>query len=526
MSLQSQYEFLVLLLMAVIVLELAARRLHLPPAAALIVGGMALAFVPGLPTIVFDPHLVLVVFLPPLLLSSAYATVWRDFKRHSATIISLAVGAVFFTSISVGIAFHFLFPDLPWAAGLALGAAVSPPDAVAVKAVLEKLRLPTRITTVLGGESLVNDASGLVLFHFAVAWTVVGSFSTLDALGTFTLVAAGGIAIGFLLGYVGVLILQRLASSELVITGTMLLAASSYIVAERLGLSGVLSTVTTGLLLGWRQHEIFSAATRITAGSFWKILIFLMQSMLFILVGLSLRGILDRIESSDQAMSDLIVPATIIVVVVLLSRFVWLLGSDLLWFTLGRIGLPVKRAPAISVTLILGWAGIRGPVTLAAALALPESFPGRDVILVSAFGVIFVTVLAQGASLPLLVKVLPSTGIQTSTRLAKDEALARMNVSNAQFAAFSALSSVPPTHEEKCLLDHYHNRAARQLSSVLEDEMKSEGMPTRPSAAMLAAIKAGRLELLRMYRTGEISDGILRKLEQDLDIQEFGSQSL
>lgn len=520
MSLQSQYEFLVLLLLVVVILELMARYLRLPPAAAMIGGGAALAFVPGIPSVTFDPHLILVLFLPPLLLSSAYATVWRDFKRHSATIVSLAVGAVFFTSACVGVAFHVMFPELPWAVGFALGAAVSPPDAVAVKAVLEKLRLPTRVTTVLGGESLVNDASGLVLFHFAVAWTAAGSFSVLEALGMFALVACGGIAVGYCLGHAGMLVLQRLASSEIVITGTMLLAASSYIAAERIGVSGVLSTVTTGLILGWRQHEIFSAATRIAARSYWKILVFVLQSILFILVGLSLRETLDRIATSDQAMTELTFPAGVIVGVVLISRFIWLFGSDALWRLARRLGLRAGMQPDFSITMILGWAGIRGPVTLAAALALPEDFPGRDFILVSAFGVIFVTVLIQGPTLPLLVKFLPSTGSQSAERLARDEATARMRLSQAQFKAFSAAVSSQTSNEERCLLEHYRNRADREASSLAGAAGARAAMP--PSAAMLAAIKAGRAELLKMYRTGEISDRALVKLEQDLDAQEFG----
>lgn len=525
MSLHSQYEFLVLLLMAVMTFELVARYLRLPPAAALILGGAALAFVPGIPTVIFDPQLILVVFLPPLLLSSAYSTAWRDFKQNSATIISLAVGAVLFTSLSVAVVFHLLFPDLPWAVGFALGAAVSPPDAVAVKAVLQKLRLPTRVTTVLGGESLVNDASGLVLFHFAVAWTIAGSFNFADALAMFGMVSIGGIIIGYGIGQVGVAVLQRLGSSELVITGTLLLAATSYIAAERMGLSGVLSTVTTGLLLGWRQHEIFSAATRITAASFWQILVFLLQSMLFILVGLSLRGTLDRIATTDQMFADLLVPAGVIIAVVLAARFVWLFGSDILWLGIGRLGWQLRFKPVFSITTILSWAGIRGPVTLAAALSLPENFPGRDIVLISAFGVIFVTVLLQGPSLPLLVKILPSTGSQTSSRLAKDEAQARMNMSKAQLAALSAAFPHPASNEETCLLEHYRNRASRRASVLVEDESEKAPLVSQPSAAMAAAIHAGRAELLRMYRTGEISDRVLRKLEQDLDIQEFGVET-
>jgi CPA1 family monovalent cation:H+ antiporter len=229
---------------------------------------------------------------------------------------------------------------------------------------------------------------------------------------------------------------------------------------------------------------------------------------------------LDRIDTSDQAVSEFILPVGVIVGVVLVSRFLWLFGSDVLWMLASRLGFKVRIWPDFSVTVILGWAGIRGPVTLAAALALPEDFPGRDVILVSAFGVIFVTILIQGPTLPLLVKFLRSTGSQSSERLARDEATARMRLSQAQLRAFSATISAEASKEELCLLEYYRNRADREASALTETAGSRAAMP--PSVAILAAIKAGRAELLEMYRTGEISDRALVKLEQDLDAQEFG----
>jgi len=523
MSLQEQYEFLVILLMAIIVLEFIARRLLLPPAAALIAGGAALAFVPGIPSISLDPELVLVLFLPPLLLSSAYSTAWRDFKRHSTAIISLAVGAVFFTTAAVAISFHLMFPEFPWAVGFALGACVSPPDAVAVKVVLEKLRLPSHVKTVLGGESLVNDASGLVLFHFAVAWAAAGSFSAGEALLTFSMVSVGGVVIGLCVGQVGIRILERLGSSELVIAGTLLLAASSYIIADQCGASGVLSTVATGLLLGWRQHEIFSAATRIAATGFWKVLVFIMQSMLFILVGLSLRGTLDRIEANQHPLGHYIVPVLMTVAVVLLSRFLWLMGSHMLRIAVSRFGLVPTGQPTFSVTMILSWAGIRGPVTLAAALALPDDFPGRDVILLSAFGVIFVTVIIQGPTLPLLVKMLPATGSQSSKTLADDEARARKRMSEVQYAALADAVSGDTADRVACVLDFYRERAEDAARNGPEMTAMSPALNAR-SDFTLRAVKAGRAELLRMYRAGEVSDHVLRKLELDLDVQEYGAE--
>lgn len=243
MSIELEYQFLVGLLMAVLVLALAARRLHLPSAAALIGGGIALAFIPGIPVVAMDPDIVMVVFMPPLLFSSAYQTVWLDFKQYFAAISSLAVGAVAFTTLAVGCVVHGLRPDIPWSAAFALGAIVSPPDAVAAKAVLEKLRLPNRVMTVLAGESLVNDASGLVLFHFAVAAALGGKFDVPTAIGNFFVVSIGGIMVGFCLGWIALRLLRRFGNSELIVTGTLLLAAVSYMASDQLGLSGVLATV-------------------------------------------------------------------------------------------------------------------------------------------------------------------------------------------------------------------------------------------------------------------------------------------
>jgi monovalent cation/hydrogen antiporter len=296
----TQYELLICLLLASLVLELLARRLRLPPAAAFIVGGTALALIPGMPDIGIDPDLVLLVFMPPLLIHGAFFTVWREFRENLAGILMLAVGAVIFTTLAVGLTVHWLVPALPWAACFALGAIVSPPDTVAAEAVLQRLPLPGRISALLEGESLLNDAGGLVLFRFAVAVGLTGVFSTTAAIGSFCLLSVGGVLMGLVVGQLGVLVIRRLHDSELIITTTLLLATVSYIGAERLHVSGVLSTVTTGLLLGWAQHALFSANARVRAGAFWDVLVFVLESLVFILIGLSLRGVLMRLGGLEH----------------------------------------------------------------------------------------------------------------------------------------------------------------------------------------------------------------------------------
>ncbi len=273
-----QFELLLLLLAIVILLELLAGRFHMPPAAALIVGGILLALIPGMPDIELNPDLVMVLFLPPLLLASAFFTVWRDFRANLRIILQLAVGAVAFTTLVVGVVAHAVMPGLPWAACFALGAIVSPPDAVAAKAVLAQVKLPPRMVVLLEGESLVNDATGIVLFRFAVAAGLTGAFSVQQAALSFSVLAIGGVAAGYGFGRVTMAALARLRDPLLIVLGSFLAAWGSYIGGEALHVSGVLSTVTCGLVMGIRQHATLSAETRVHAGAVWRLIEFVLEA--------------------------------------------------------------------------------------------------------------------------------------------------------------------------------------------------------------------------------------------------------
>lgn len=524
MSPQSTYQFLILMLALTIVLELAARRLRLPPAAALIGGGIVLALIPGVPAIEIDPELVLTIFLPPLLMHSAYFTVWREFKRYFAGIASLALGAVAFTTLSVGILFHLLFPQLPWAVGFALGAIVAPPDAVSAAAVLERLHLPSRITTLLEGESLVNDASGLVLFRFAVAAALTGSFSISEAVIVFGWETIGGVLIGFLAGWAGLFVIRRLRESELIITATLILTALSYIAAERVHSSGVLATVTTGLLLGWHQHEAFSAATRIRTHAFWRALAFLLESLLFILIGLALRGVLERIGGLREGLNELALPIISIVVVVIAARFVWLLGSSVV----GRF-MPAPKsmgdASSLATATVISWAGMRGVVTLAGALSLPVEMPGRDIVLVAAFTVILVTVLLQGPTLGPLVAFLKIASADEERSIEENEAQAWRRVAEAQYLAVQGLSRKDDgTQAHPRLLEQYRHRA-EVASRYEEDRATHEVIKSAHYDALLHAIQVGRAEILKMRAAGEIHDSVMRRLERELDLQELAVEN-
>ena len=316
MSLAGRFELVLCLLAVIIVLELVARRLRLPPAAAFVLGGIALALIPQTPPLELDPDLALVLFLPPLIMSSAWFTVWREFRANLRIILQLAVGAVAFTTLVVGVVAHLVVPALPWAACFALGAIVSPPDAVAAKAVLQGLRLPRRVVVLLEGESLVNDASGLVLFRLAVAASLTGTFNAGEAALSFAGLAIGGTLAGVAFGFAALWVLRRLRDPTLAIIGSLLTAWASYIVADEAGVSGVLSTVACGLVMGWQQHSVLTATTRTHARVVWQVVVFILESLVFILIGLSLRAVLSRLgaQGGGAAAALALLPAMAAVV--------------------------------------------------------------------------------------------------------------------------------------------------------------------------------------------------------------------
>ncbi len=320
------FELVIAMFLAIIALHYAAHRLRLPPSVALLAGGALLAFVPELPAITVDPGLVLVIFLPPLLMDGAWAIALVRLRRHMIGIAALAVGAVFFTCAVVAVVTHLLFPSLPWAACAALGAIVSPPDAVSARAVLERVRLPRRLQILLEGESLLNDASGLVLFRFAVAAT--GSFNAAEAAGNFFVLALGGAVVGVVVGTAWVKFVRRLGDDYLIIAATVLLAWISYLLGELLHVSGVIATVTTGLIASWHQHTIFSAATRMRGTSFWTVMIFLMEASVFTLIGLSLRDVVERGGGFATVIATMGLPMLAILVTLVVARFAWVFATD------------------------------------------------------------------------------------------------------------------------------------------------------------------------------------------------------
>jgi CPA1 family monovalent cation:H+ antiporter len=516
------FELIIGMFVAVLGLHYLARRLGLPPAAALLVGGAAFAFLPGLPAVQIDPELVLVLFLPPLLMDGAWYTALGPFRRHMAGIVSLAVGAVVFTAFFVAMVVKLLLPALPFAACVALGAILSPPDAISARAVLQRVRLPARLTTLLEGESLLNDAAGLVLFRFAVAAALTGSFSLTQASGSFVLLIVGGIAVGGVIGAAWVMLVRRLDDEHLMIAATCLVGWVAYIAAELLHASGVIATVAAGLTCGWYQHVVFGASVRIRAGAFWQVLVFLLEAAVFMLIGLSLRDVLDRVGGFGTVVETMAQPVLLIVLAVLVARFLWIFGADAVVALAKRLGWTRARPLGPRAALVMSWAGMRGVVTLAVALSLPATMPGRDLMLVTAFAVIGVTVLLQGTSLGLVIRAVRPPD-DDAARPALDLTAAEAAMFDAQLAAVERNAyDADGTLVHPMLLERYRRRATASASFDGTAAERNHAIASHFDV-VIAAVEAGRMELVRLHRSGQIDDATLHDLERDLDLEELGA---
>lgn len=514
------FELILILLAVVVGLHWVARRIGLPPATALLVGGGGLAFLPGLPHVALDPELVLVLFLPPLLMDGAYYTAFGRFRRHLPGILSLAIGAVVFTTLTVGIVTHWLVPALPWAACFALGAIVSPPDAVSARAVLQGVTLPRRLSALVEGESLLNDATGLVLFRFAVVAALSGLFEPGAAVLNFLFLAIGGIVVGLGIAGLWLVVVKRLGHQTLIIMANTLMCWVAYIAGEAAHVSGVIATVVAGLVLGWYQHIIFPAVVRLRGAAFWQTLVFVLEALVFILIGFSLRGVLDRVGGIEAVTSTMAIPVLGVVLTVVVARFVWIFGSDALLVVLRALGLKRMRPLGARQATVLGWAGMRGVVTLAVALTLPASMPGRDMMLVIAFAVIFATVVIQGTSLGWLIR---------KVQLVDGDPPAKMSMAQSEAAIARARGEAVEAHAyapDGTLIHRQLLEQSRKRTEILQryaadaDTFMANARPHFD--IVLIALAAGRAELIRIHRAGLIEDEVLHELERDLDVEELG----
>src|SRR6267154_3568893 len=383
-------EIFVGLLVAVAVLALVARKLTVPYPILFVIGGLLLGLIPKLPKVRLDPELVFLFFLPPLLFPAALFTSWRDFRVNLRPISLLAIGLVLFTTVAVALLAHY-FMELPLAAGFVLGAIISPPDAIAATAIADRLKVPRRIVTILEGESLVNDATALVAYRFAVVAVVTGSFSLAHAGGQFFIVGIGGILIGLAVGWLAEQFHKRVDDAPIEITVSLLTPFVAYLAAERLGVSGVLAVVAAGLYLGWRMPELLTFKTRLQGGPVWEMVEFLLNGFVFILIGLQLPAVLGALSGNSSPIHRLVWYALLISLTVILIRIIWVFPATYLPRLIFKKMCKHDPYPNWRHVTIVSWTGMRGVVSLAAALALPDNFPVRDLILFLTFMVILAT---------------------------------------------------------------------------------------------------------------------------------------
>src|SRR5882672_8564216 len=439
-------EIFVGLLLAVAVLALLARKLHIPYPILFVIGGLLLGLIPKLPKVRLDPELVFLFFLPPLLFPAALFTSWRDFRANLRPISLLAIGLVLFTTVAVAWLAHY-FMGLPLAAGFVLGAIISPPDAIAAAAIADRLKVPRRIVTILEGESLVNDATALVAYRFAVAAVVTGSFSLARAGAQFFVVGIGGIVLGLAAGWLAEQFHKRVDDAPIEITVSLLTPFVTYLSAERLGLSGVLAVVTAGLYLGWRMPEILSFQTRLRGGPVWEMVEFLLTGFVFILIGLQLPEVLRGLSGNSIPLHRLVWDALVISVAVILIRILWVFPATYLPRLIFKKLCRHDPYPKWQHVTIVAWTGMRGVVSLAAALALPDKiqdnspFPGRDLILFLTFVVILVTLVVQGLSLPPLIRWL---GVKDDGSAEKEELEARLKANQAALVRLNEIAERDP----------------------------------------------------------------------------------
>jgi len=509
---------LIFLLLCSVGLGWFARRIGLPYPIALVLGGGAVGFLPGLPQLEFDPQFLLVLVLPPILYQAALLTSWRDFKANLRPIGMLAIGLVIVTTLAVGATLKFLVPDMPWAVAFVFGAIVSPPDAVAATAILSRLNMPRRIVTVLEGESLVNDASGLVIYKFAVAAVLTGVFSLTDATVQFGAVSLGGILIGMVVSWIFIRLHPHLGDAFIEVLMSMAVPYVAYILAESIHTSGVLAVVAAGLFRGRFSPKIVSAEMRILARSVWNILVFLLNSLIFMLIGVQLSEITERL--SGYTMRELLLWSVCVSAVAIVVRILWVFPAAWIprWFS---SRLRSEPAPPNRELFIEAWCGMRGIVSLAAALALPVTiqsgapFPHRDLIVFLTFVVILVTLVGQGLTLTPLIRRLRLTSDES---VAEEERHARADMGRAAIRAVEQIAAAEKMSPE--VLDRVRAEFAERLALAEAGGSRGAMQAEQARSLRLAALKAERAELIRAWQENRISDDVLHDLEEELDYQE------
>ena len=517
-----EIEIILGLFVLVAALSFVAARLSVPYPIILVLGGLGVSFIPGLPSLSLDPSYVFVLFLPPILFQAALQTSWRDFRANVRPIGLLAIGLVLFTTLLTAAIAH-MFLGMSWSAGFVLGAIISPPDAVAATAIMQRLRIPKRIVTILEGESLVNDATALVAFSFATAAVVHGSTMLEFAAPKFIAVAAGGVAIGLLAGVVIAWVRPRLRDEGVESIVSLMTPYAAYLPAEWCHVSGVLAVVACGMFLSRKLPTIVDSRTRLRLYHVWDTIIFLLNALVFMLIGLQLPGIMKNI---DVPMTRLIGYGVLVSVTAIAARMLWVFLATYL----PRLIFPFIRrrdpVPVFGHVFLVAWTGMRGIVSLAAALSLPltvasgSPFPHRDMIAFLAFSVILATLVVQGFTLGPLIRFLKLRVDHTEDR---EEALARYESAHAALARLEALVVIDDI--DRSLVDHvrvpYDERIAsltRERGVVIRKDLPADAR--KIADLRREAMAAERRMLIKLRDDGAIADDVLRRVQEDLDLEE------
>ncbi len=532
MRLIATIEVLVALLVVIAAIALVARRLNIPPAILLVLTGVILALLPGLPRVSFPPEFVLLLILPPIIYSSAVAMSWREFRFNLRPISLLAVGCVVFTTILAAAAVHWML-GLAWPVAFVLGAIVSPPDAVAPLSIARGMQLPRRILVILEGEGLANDATALILYRFAAAAVSLGVFSLGHAALMFAAIIAGEILWGIGVGWVMLRLRRWVADPRIEILLSLLTPFVAYLPPEQLGGSGVLATVTAGLYISWNGLRLISAATRLQGIFFWDFLIYLVEGMVFLITGLQARRMLGGVGS--YSLSTLTESAVIVSAVVVVARFIWTYPATYIPRWLSASLRRRDPSPPWQWPFVLSFTGVRGIVSLAAALAIPlqtasgQPFPDRDLILFLTFFVILVTLVGQGLTLPAVIRAL---GLANAGRRehhadaseefeARRQAVAAATEQLKQLAAARALPQAVVTPLLASLQDRFNN-----LEHRIDGVDSHRKFVELYDDIELTLIGAERQVVNDLYRDGKLKDEARRRIERELDLREAGLENL
>ena len=520
---EAKFQIFLILLAVLAGTALLARRINVAPAILLLLAGTALAFAPGMPSLELPPELVLLVVLPPLIYSASVAMSWREFRHNLRPIILLAVGCVIFTAFAVATATHYLI-GLPWDIGFLLGAIVAPPDAVAPLAIARKLGLPRRILVVLEGEGLANDATALILYRFAVVAISTGMFSLPEAAGTFVAIIAGEVLFGVAVGWLSLRARHRARDPQIEIALSLITPYIAYWVPEHFGGSGVISTVACGLYMSWNGPLLISAATRLQGIFFWDLVIFLVEGLLFLLTGFQMRLLFEK--SKAFPLHDILLATALVTVMVIVARFAWVYPATYLPRLIRRVR-ERDPSPPWQWVFVLSFTGVRGAVSLAAALALPftlpngEGFPYRDLILFVTFGVIFITLVGLGLGLPPVVRWLGVAQAARDEHLAEHESeiAARREALDVALKSLDAITDNREVSGEVVkLLRARHETRASQLPDSLDPDAHDVSATGRALTRELIA--AERKFIHALLRDGRITDEVRRRIERDLDLEE------